>query len=209
MTVILDNVGKKFLKQWVFRGVSCSFHSGKRYAISGPNGSGKSTMLQLIAGNVSPSLGKIEYHLAKLNIEVGDVFNNLAFSAPYLQLIEEFTLEEMIRFHFSLKKPVDGLSLTAIPKVLNLEKHGQKLVRNFSSGMKQRLNAGLAILSDAQLLLLDEPTGNLDQDGVAWFNDLLGQHLEDRLVIVASNQQQDFVHCNHQIDMQNFKQEVS
>ena len=84
-----------------------------------------------------------------MEIEVDEIFRALALSAPYLQLIEEFTLEEIIHFHFTLKNPVGQVSLSAIPGLLKLEEHMQKHIRNFSSGMKQRLNVGLAIFSDA------------------------------------------------------------
>ncbi len=205
MRVTLDKVGKKFLKHWIFRDLDLTFEQGHCYGISGPNGSGKSTVIQILSGSLSPSSGNVKYTGNGNNIHVGDVFKQVSMAAPYLELVEEFTLNELMKFHFKLKPPVKGVGIDEVPAMLLLEDQLQKQIQHFSSGMKQRLMVGLAILTKSNLLLLDEPTANLDATGIEWFNALLTRHLSDRLVVVASNQTHDFVHCKEVLNMHDLK----
>jgi ABC-type multidrug transport system ATPase subunit len=79
-------------------------------------------------------------------------------------------------------------------------------VRNFSSGMKQRLKLALAILSDTSLLLLDEPTSNLDATAIAWYGDLLREHVKDRTLLVASNRQEaEYALCTARVEVERWK----
>jgi ABC-2 type transport system ATP-binding protein len=78
-------------------------------------------------------------------------------------------------------------------------------VRNFSSGMKQRLKLVLAICSQAPLLLLDEPTTNLDAQGTAWYADLISQFGGQRSIVVASNVEADYAFCEGKVDIRDYK----
>jgi len=80
-----------------------------------------------------------------------------------------------------------------------------KAIKNFSSGMKQRVKLALAFCSDTQILLLDEPTSNLDQQGVEWYLSLIEQCSSNRLVIVCSNQEQEYGFCDERINVEDYK----
>src|SRR6185437_14462120 len=99
MTITLQNIGRSFNRDWIFRGVDHTFTIGESYAILGPNGSGKSTLLQVLNGSLSPSVGTISYSNNGTAIEPDKIFEQLSLAAPYLELIEEFTLAEMIDLH--------------------------------------------------------------------------------------------------------------
>src|ERR1700753_1955820 len=99
----LQNIGRRFNRDWIFRGVDYTFYSGKIYAILGPNGSGKSTLLQVLNGSLSPSIGTIGFFNDDVAVEIDKVYQHLSLAAPYLELIEEFTLSEVIDFHFKFK----------------------------------------------------------------------------------------------------------
>ncbi|MDP9047352.1 MAG: ATP-binding cassette domain-containing protein, partial [Bacteroidota bacterium] len=162
MHITLENIGRRFNRDWIFRGIDYTFTSGKIYAILGPNGSGKSTLLQVLNGSLSPSAGTISYLYDDKKIVIEEVYQYLSLAAPYLELIEEFTLTEMIDFHFKFKNYKAGIDKDKLVALLAMPESRNKMIKYFSSGMKQRLKLGLAFCSDTPMLMLDEPTSNLD-----------------------------------------------
>lgn len=205
MTITLQNIGRRFNRDWIFRGVDYTFTSGESYAILGPNGSGKSTLLQVLNGSLSPSTGKIEFANEGKPVEIDTVFTHLSLAAPYLELIEEFTMSEMVDFHFKFKSFKPGIDKETVISLLNLPKSTNKLIKYFSSGMKQRLKLALAFCADTPMLMLDEPTSNLDTQGVDWYLSLVQQFAEGRLTIVCSNQEHEYGFCNHRLSIVDYK----
>ena len=198
MKISLQNIGKRFNREWIFRNVSYDFSNENKYALLGTNGSGKSTLLQIIAGAMSQTEGEIKYEDKESNTLISEsVFNHLSYSAPYLELPEEMTWKEAVSFHGKFKKFVSGFSEEKIISLSGLESSTDKEIRNFSSGMKQRARLTLAILSDTPLLLLDEPSTNLDQNAVKWYQNLVSEFAKEKLVIVCSNyNKEEYLFCN-------------
>jgi len=126
-------------------------------------------------------------------------------AAPYLELIEEFTLTEVIDFHFKFKRYKPGIDKNEVISLLGMENNKNKLIRYFSSGMKQRLKLALAFCSDTPMLMLDEPTSNLDTQGVDWYLNLVEQFAQNRLTIVCSNQEHEYGFCKEQLNISDFK----
>jgi ABC-type multidrug transport system ATPase subunit len=205
MIITLQNIGRRFNRDWIFKGVDYTFTSGESYAILGPNGSGKSTLLQVLNGSLSPSSGKIEFANDGKPVEIETVFTHLSLAAPYLELIEEFTMSEMIDFHFKFKSFKPGMDKAQLIDLLNLPKSANKLIKYFSSGMKQRLKLALAFCADTPMLMLDEPTSNLDTQGVDWYLSLVQQFAAGRLTIVCSNQEHEYGFCNHKLSIVDYK----
>ena len=205
MKVQLDQVGKRFKFEWIFRGVDLSFESPIQYAIQGPNGSGKSTLLKVLSGHLTPSKGKVTFSNAQGNIEIGQVYKSVSFAAPYINLIESFTLTEAIQFHQQFKSFQQDLDTQALIELLNFQKSANKQIRFFSSGMKQRLKLVLALCSDTPILLLDEPTTNLDTQGMEWYRSLIDRFANDRLLIIASNVAVDFDFCQERVNIMDYK----
>jgi len=206
MEIKAENLGKRFNKFWVFRKFSFIFHSNFSYAITGPNGSGKSTLLHTLAGIIPSSEGILKYSSNNKTIPDEEIYNYISIAAPYQELIEEFTLNELVDFHFKFKKLKDGLSRSDLIELLRLGDSRTKEIRHFSSGMKMRLKLGLAFYSDTPILLLDEPTSNLDAKGTEWYLQEIKNNLANRLVIICSNQQHEYQFCNHSISMENLLQ---
>src|ERR1700761_20995 len=204
--ITLQNIGRRFNRDWIFRGVDHTFTIGNSYAILGPNGSGKSTLLQVLNGSLAPSEGKISYEFEGKNVPAEDIFWQLSLAAPYMELIEEFTLKEVIDFHFKFKPYKPGLNAAAIITLLGMEKHKNKLIKYFSSGMKQRLKLALAFCSDTPILMLDEPTSNLDTQGVDWYLNLVQKFAENRLTIICSNQLHEYSFCDESLNIMDFKE---
>lgn len=201
----LSNIGKRYRFEWIFRQVNQHFEAGKQYAILGPNGSGKSTLLQILSGHLSPSEGDVDFYLSGKKAEREDVFRQVSIAGPYMDVIEEFTLIESLRFHQNFKPYLAGLQAKDLIDILQFSKSKNKEVRFFSSGMKQRLKLVLAICSDTSLLLLDEPSTNLDAQGVAWYRDLIQQYANDRTLIIASNIEHDYDFCDNSLNILDFK----
>lgn len=202
MKISLQNVGKRYNREWIFRHFNFDFSPAGSYAITGPNGSGKSTLLQVIAGATMHSEGKLQYNkIAGENIE--QPYQHIAIAAPYLELIEEFTATELLAFHAGFKKLMAPIG--TILQSVNLEKAADKQIRYFSSGMKQRLKLAQAFFSESDVLLLDEPTTNLDSEGVSLYQSLVQNQAGNRLIVVSSNVPQEYEFCKEVIKMEDFK----
>ncbi len=203
MLIKLEKTGRRFNREWIFRNMDYTFSAGQCYAVLGPNGSGKSTLLQVLSGSLSPSEGRIT-HTTDKQIHSDDLFNSLSIAAPYMELIEELTLDELIDFHFRFKRYQPGLDKGALVDMLGFSKARNKEIRYFSSGMKQRTKLALAVCADVPLLFLDEPTSNLDSQGTDWYLQLIEQHTAGKLVIVGSNQPHEYSFCKHSMNMSSY-----
>lgn len=204
MNITLKNVGRRFNKEWIFKNIDFNFTADNKYAILGPNGSGKSTLLSVLLGSLTPSEGEITYHNPN-EIQVESIYQYISFAAPYLDLVEEFTLQETIDFHFQFKTYEAGLNSAGVLALLGLEKSQDKALKHFSSGMKQRTKLALACCTNAPLLILDEPTSNLDAQGIDWYLDLLNQYASNKMIIVGSNQEHEYSFCNHRLSISDYK----
>jgi ABC-type multidrug transport system ATPase subunit len=206
MKIVLDKAGKQFSRNWIFRNLSLSISSPQKLAILGPNGSGKSTLLQMMSGHLSPTEGKIQFSQNGTSFDIENVFQQISIATPYLELIEEFTLTEIIDFHFKFKKPVNNLSTDEIIRLTELEKAKNKAFKFFSSGMKQRAKLALAILSDVQIVLLDEPLSNLDKAAGAWYRKMVEDYLKNKLVVVCSNHHPgEYDFCEQVMNINDYK----
>jgi ABC-type multidrug transport system ATPase subunit len=206
MTISLENIAKRFGNDWIFRNINQRFEDEGRYAILGHNGSGKSTLMQVLSGHLSPSKGKVLYENDQKSVDIEDVFRHVSYAAPYIDLIEEFTLAESIAFHQKFKPFQTGFDTNTIIEILELPKGSRhKEIRYFSSGMRQRLKIALATLTETPILLLDEPTTNLDAQGVVWYSNIIERYTQNKLLIIASNTEHDYHFCTETIRVTDFK----
>lgn len=205
MKVELQHLGKRYRHEWVLRNVTWNVQAPGRYAVTGPNGSGKSTLLRLLSGQLSPSKGRINFSRQNQPIESALIYRHLSYAAPYIELIEEFTLQEAIAFHRRFKPLYQDMTPEQLIELLGFQKSAHKPIRFFSSGMKQRLRLALAICAQSELLLLDEPSTNLDAQGINWYRQLVEDFGANRLIIVASNAEVDYAFCTEHVDVMAFK----
>jgi len=196
--VELIEVGKKFEREWLFRHFSFVFEKGQPTAIIGANGSGKSTLMKIIAAALPPNEGEVVYYDPQGKaIDIDHYPRLLSWVAPYLRLPQDFTLDELYRFH-SRFKPL-RLSYEAWLDLLQLRPHRHKALRFFSSGMRQKVQLSLALFSDTPLLLLDEPTMNLDKENAAWYKRHVLESIQERIVIISSNESAEYDFCTRRI----------
>ena len=153
---------------------------------------------------MTPSKGTVKYFESDVQIEVSEIYKKITYAAPYIDVYDHFTLNELFNFQKKLKP---FLSFEGgLLELLQLEKAKGKLIKNYSSGMKQRVKLGLAILADCPILLLDEPTSNLDEVGKKWYAEMINKYAKNKLIIVASNsQKEEFFFCDNEIKIEDFK----
>ncbi|MDM1295444.1 ABC transporter ATP-binding protein [Sphingobacterium sp. N143] len=206
MKITLKDIGRRYNNEWIFKHIDYSFESGKSYAVLGQNGSGKSTLLKVLSGSLTPSAGELIYTKGNHVIAVDEIYQHLSIAAPYSELIEEFTLRELLDFHFKFKHYLQGFDKESVVQLLGLEHALDKELKFFSSGMRQRVKLILACCSDTSLVLLDEPTSNLDLAGEQWYLNLIEQTKRDfRSFIICSNQKKEYEFCNETISIVDYK----
>ena len=190
----------------IFSNISFKLNSSTIFGISGPNGSGKSTLVKIIANLISPSAGKLLHNLNGKEIKPEQLHNHIGLVSPYLVLYDEFTAYENLNYFSEIrgiyfdKEKVDNL----LNKFL-LFNRKDDLVKTYSSGMKQRLKFIFALMHSPQLLILDEPTSNLDDEGKEVVYELIKEEATKNIVIIASNEKTDLKLCSGAIDLNNFK----
>jgi ABC-type multidrug transport system ATPase subunit len=188
VTITIEGLSKRFNREWIFRDLTYEFKPGNIYAITGPNGSGKSTLLSILWGQVPPTSGSLRFSKPDNTlVNVENVQRYVSIATPYMDLIEDFTLQEMLDFHFKLKQVRDKRSHADLLEIFYLTASKDKFIRNFSSGMKQRLKLGLAFFTDSPIIFLDEPGSHLDATAFQWYREQLLKVPKDALVFIGSN----------------------
>lgn len=202
MDISIENLGKRFNREWIFRNLSLEISSGSKTAIIGNNGSGKSTLVKILGLYLLQSEGQVIYMKEGAPIKAEDPQLSINFAAPYFNVIEEYTLKEFLAFHSKFKMPNCDLDETLLTVGLSKEKN--KPIKDFSSGMKQRVKLVLALCYEAAIIILDEPTSNLDEEGIAWFETKIAA-MRDQTLLIATNLQHEISLCKEKIILKNFK----
>ena len=206
MHISLENIGKKFNRDWIFKNLSHEFSLGDYYAILGANGSGKSTLLKVLSGFSTPSKGTISFSKNNIKQPIDSIYKEVAYTSPYIDIFEEYNLKETFDFYTKFKSLKENINYKNFVILVGLEKAQNKPLSQFSSGMKQRVKLGLAILSDCPILLLDEPTSNLDKNAIEWYQNLVENNIKNKIVFVASNAQKaEYFFCDKSITIEDYK----
>ncbi len=204
--ISFQNAGKKFNRDWIFKKLNYNFNAGNSYAITGPNGSGKSTLLQVIAGSISLNEGSCSWLQTNGKpLEEELIFQQIAIVAPYLEIIEEMTATEFLNFHASFKPFIPGWDTGKILQQVGMNHAAHKQIRYYSSGMKQRIKLAQAVFSDVPVLLLDEPCTNFDVAGYLLYDELISNYCSHKLIIVSSNDVNEYKFCNHRLSILDYK----
>ena len=205
-TLTLGNLVKNFGRRVVFEGMNYSFENGNVYGISGPNGSGKSTLVKIIANIISPTRGKVIHRLDNVNIELEKLHNHIGFVSPYLFMYDEFTAEENMIYIMNIRgKKFNKEYSDYLFNQFSLFGRKNDIVRGYSSGMKQRLKYIFALIHEPELLILDEPTSNLDNSGKDKVYEIVLNEGKKNLVLIASNDDPDLKLCKKVLFIEDFK----
>ncbi|MEP6796427.1 MAG: ATP-binding cassette domain-containing protein [Saprospiraceae bacterium] len=202
MDLYIQKLSKAFNQKPLFNNLSFKIKTGNRFAITGSNGSGKSTLLKILSGGMLPTSGIITYYLDGKRIPEESLFRQVHFVAPYNSVIEELSLKELFILHKRLGLLNEYRLFQDWFSNLAYSFNPDQQIKSFSSGMKQRVKLGLVLLDDRPLILLDEPTSNLDEQGKAWFFNLLGRLREFQTLVIASNDALEISYCTERINLE-------
>jgi len=193
-----EKLTKKYSKRdIIFSGVDINLTNSDIIGVIGPNGSGKSTLLKTLTGVTGLSKGKITLKIKDKEIDKNRYFNYIGFVSPYLNLYEEFFPLEHIKIFLDMKAcNYDEQIAVNWLKRMNLYKDRFKLISQFSSGMKQRIKYILALITQPEIIILDEPMTNLDDDGFKVVSDIIDEHIENKGgIIIATNDKREMEFC--------------
>lgn len=184
-------LAKVFNRRTIFQDVSFSLEQGRTLLISGPNGSGKSTLVKMLSGVLTPTRGEVRAR--RDGVDAMPMLHSIiGLVSPYLQMYEEFSARENLQFSLSVRG-LRALEQDIQPLLEDLELGGRldEPVRTFSSGMKQRVKYGFALIHRPPILILDEPMANLDVNGVAKVKQIMNRQQSEGILIVATNDVSD------------------
>ncbi|MFZ1281263.1 MAG: ABC transporter ATP-binding protein [Ignavibacteriaceae bacterium] len=201
-----SGLNKSFGRRLIFNDLQFKFDKAGVYGISGPNGSGKSTLVKIIAGIIGASQGKIFHKLDEKEIAEENLHNHIGFVSPYLVLYEEFTTYENLKLFADIR----GVKFNQerVDYLLNkflIFKRKDDLLKTYSSGMKQRVKFIFALMHSPQLLILDEPTSNLDDEGKKSVYEIVKEEGQKNIVLIASNEKNDLELCSEIVLLEKFK----
>ena len=206
ISIHINELGKKFIDEWIFKNVTLTISPGEKLVVLGSNGSGKSTLLQSISSFLIPTKGEVVWKNGNETIEDDTIYKYLSMASPYMELIEDFTLTEIINHQKQFKPFINNISTKEIIALMQLEHAAEKYIKNYSSGMKQRVKLGLAILADCPVLLLDEPCSNLDVNAISWYQNMIKEFAQKKTILVCSNTiKEEYLFCTNKIEIENFK----
>ncbi len=206
MIIDLHKVSKRYTNEWILRNVTYQFVNNNIYGLKGSNGSGKSTLVKMIAGYLSPTVGTVTYKYNKdTNVSKDDIYKSVSLWGPHVSLVSELTIKEMVNYYLKFKKLRAGLSRDEFFDMLSLSLPHTRRIDSLSSGQVQRIGLALSILSDTDILLLDEPGSYLDESSLEWLYALIDNHKAERTVIISSNEARDLQQCTQTISIADYK----
>jgi heme exporter protein A len=194
ISITFDDVAKRYDLRVVFRSVSGAAEPGDVLVITGPNGSGKSTLLSILCGLVRPTRGDVRYARTSGGELARDRWGrHMGIVAPSMAVYDELTALENLRF-FSRVRGLGATdeALSSRLGEVGLDPNRSTPVRGYSTGMVQRLKIAQALLHDPEVLLLDEPSSNLDPDGQDWLEQRVRELAGDgRTMVLATNDRRE------------------
>lgn len=203
-----EDLSKTFSGKTIFKNLSFKISSSQSITITGKNGSGKSTLIKLIANLIHASGGKISIEENQKEILRDNWFKKTGLLSPYLNLYDELTASENLEFFYRLKtekKIFPENEISSLLKRVNLYEKRNEPLKNYSSGMKQKLKLAFALLTDPPILLLDEPLTNLDKDGVDLVYEICREQKEKGILILATNNEEDKELCERTLNIEDYK----
>lgn len=202
----VNQLTKYFGRRLIFSDLNFKFIDNGIYGISGPNGSGKSTLVKILAGIIGANKGNVKHILNGKEIIEENIHNHIGFVSPYLVLYEEFSAEENLMMFAKIRGvKYDQELVNYLFEKFLLLKRKDDFVKTFSSGMKQRLKFIFALMHSPQLIILDEPTSNLDDEGKNSVYELIRERGKKNIVLIASNEKNDLELCTETIFLEDYK----
>ena len=188
----VDGITKTFGDRKVLKDINFAISAPNSVGITGHNGSGKSTLMKILAQIISPTRGKVTVKLDEKPLPEDRHLEVIKMVAPEMALYEMLSAYENLQFFAKLASvPMPRSEQDRLLALMGLAGRGDDMVGAYSSGMKQRLKYAVALLANPDILLLDEPTSNLDDEGKAIVIDIMAKQQQDKILIIATNEHED------------------
>lgn len=208
INLICNDITKKYNGKVIFKNVNINLTEKSSLVITGRNGSGKSTLLKVISRLIRLDKGSIELKINNEKIPAEKYFSKIGFFSPYINLYDELTGWENLDFFYDLKvagKNNKNEKIKYLLEKVGLFNRRNDLIRNYSSGMRQRLKLAFSVLNSPQLLLMDEPRTNLDEEGISVIYSIAEEQKERGILILATNEAEDTALCSSSLNIENYK----
>lgn len=203
ISLSIQSVSKSFSGKLALHPVSFDVHEHEAIGIAGRNGSGKSTLVKIISGLLSADSGEVTLNINGDIIEHDNYIRYIGFAAPYVNIYDEFTPRELLRITAKLRNFEWSEDKTRhLMKGLGLQEHLGEITHGYSSGMMQRMRLATALQHNPPLLILDEPTTNLDDDGIAIVRQIITEQQKHGIIILASNNAMELGWCGKIINVE-------
>ena len=203
ISIIAQGLSKDFNRSAVFKDISFSLSSPASLSITGRNGAGKSTLSKILAGLLSSTRGTIAYSVHGKQIGIEEFKHYIGFVSPYLNLYDEFTALENLQILSSIRTAArqNDERIKELLMLVGLWNRRDDVVGTYSSGMKQRLKYAFALLHNPAVLILDEPTSNLDTEGIDVITQIIQEQKKANILIIATNDKEEAHWCEQQIQI--------
>jgi heme ABC exporter ATP-binding subunit CcmA len=180
---------RRFGDRDALSGLDLEVGRGEVVVLTGPNGAGKTTLLRVLATVLRPTIGEVAVEGRALPRQARAVRGRIGFLAHEPLVYPELTVTENLELYAALHR-VDGDRVVSLRERVGLARRGNDRVAELSRGMRQRLAIGRTLLHDPSLLLLDEPTASLDEEGRSLLREVLGDG--GRTVLAATHEPEWF-----------------
>jgi ABC-type multidrug transport system ATPase subunit len=182
----VNNLSKRYKRVEAVKDISFNIQKGNVYGLLGPNGSGKTTTLAMLMGILHPTQGTFSWfgngQEDRNRLRIGCLLETPNFY-PYLNAYDNLRVTATIK-----NMPNPKSRIEEVLEYVDLKERGKRTFRTYSLGMKQRLAVAATLLSDPEVLVLDEPTNGLDPEGIAEMRELILKiGAEGKTIILASH----------------------
>lgn len=209
--LICENISKSFSGKSIFKNLSLKLSGKESLTVTGRNGTGKSTLIKVLANLIRNSKGSISVNENNISLPREKWFMKTGLLSPYFNLYDELTGFENLDFFYRLKSNSGSTSKEITERLeyflhdVNLFEKRNELVKNYSSGMKQRLKLAFAVMNEPDILFMDEPRTNLDKYGIDILNKFALSHRERGILIIATNDEDDKLLCEGILNIEDYK----
>ena len=203
-TIIINGLTKKFKNISAVKNISFKIKKGTIIGLLGPNGCGKTTTMGMILGLIKPSSGSVIINNKKIENNRTSLLEKMNFISPYIELPKKLTVEENLKVYGrlygvkNLKNKIDDLA-----KKLNLIDFKSRKTGELSSGQKNRVSLAKALISDPEILFLDEPTASLDPDVGDYIRGFIEEYASNNgaTILLASHNMNEVERLCHEVMM--------
>lgn len=189
--IIVDHVSLQIKKAKLLSDINLTLHSGRVYGLRGRNGSGKTVLMKCICGFMRPTEGKVSVNGKVIHKDM-DFLPSAGIIIEEPGFFPNYSGFKNLKILAGIQNKISDDKIRQTMELVGLDSTMKKPVGKYSLGMRQRLGIAQAMMENPEILILDEPTNGLDEEGVEWFCQfILEQKEKGKLILLASHSRED------------------